>query len=80
MRQIKSDLEDKTAADFNPRTREGCDGTLKAADTEAKDFNPRTREGGDAYRHRGHDHHGDFNPRTREGCDMNGIKTAVQTG
>ena len=37
------------AVRFNPRTREGCDGTCWRSPTPAGCFNPRTREGCDAY-------------------------------
>ena len=33
--------------DFNPRTREGCDGMMEDTSQSREDFNPRTREGCD---------------------------------
>ena len=57
--------------DFNPRTREGCDGRIHSASLQRKSyFNPRTREGCDLRRLVGrHCRRQHFNPRTREGCD-----------
>ena len=37
------------ARDFNPRTREGCDGQYINVRRQARNFNPRTREGCDAF-------------------------------
>ena len=55
--------------DFNPRSREGSDGTVSYSITTIINFNPRSREGSDArcaaVRH-GRSH---FNPRSREGSD-----------
>ena len=34
-------------SDFNPRTREGCDGTTDERAGSGPNFNPRTREGCD---------------------------------
>ena len=61
---------------FNPRTREGCDGSITNRSVLGNtDFNPRTREGCDVMKVRGKARDiTDFNPRTREGCD--GIRRA----
>ena len=58
--------------DFNPRTREGCDGNSDTAYAGiVTDFNPRTREGCDVAMvpEKKGDEEKHFNPRTREGCD-----------
>ena len=59
--------------DFNPRTREGCDGVAwKRSCMSYPNFNPRTREGCDLLRFgRQMERPEHFNPRTREGCDLN---------
>mgnify|MGYP001864307627 CR=1 FL=1 len=57
------------SANFNPRTREGCDRFLFYVFWVRKHFNPRTREGCDEPYTDGEEDGDDFNPRTREGCD-----------
>ena len=56
--------------DFNPRTREGCDGTDHRGHAGHHHFNPRTREGCDSLLDEDIKASiSNFNPRTREGCD-----------
>ena len=55
--------------DFNPRSREGSDGSSRPCDAYCQYFNPRSREGSD-YRLGKHTLVvTDFNPRSREGSD-----------
>ncbi len=60
----------KMNANFNPRTREGCDRRPVHGGQPARDFNPRTREGCDTGSTSGCSIETYFNPRTREGCDL----------
>ena len=57
---------------FNPHTREGCDGVLRPGALAAPYFNPHTREGCDGAGADPGRAQGDFNPHTREGCDEYG--------
>ena len=55
---------------FNPRTREGCDGREnRPQEKRLGHFNPRTRKGCDQPRPPLLPRSAYFNPRTREGCD-----------
>ena len=68
----------EAVTDFNPRTREGCDGSGDVQDPAPGNFNPRTREGcdqGGKFIGRFYSH---FNPRTREGCDTNAAVLSFQ--
>ena len=57
--------------DFNPRTREGCDGGHGSIPAGSRwNFNPRTREGCDCAKSGNGRCGNNFNPRTREGCDL----------
>ena len=56
--------------DFNPRSREGSDGTPPWSPTPTTDFNPRSREGSDQCRSSPGLSPGNFNPRSREGSDQ----------
>ena len=55
--------------DFNPRPREGGDGTYTRCCFWASYFNPRPREGGDVMKNMEIKTYGNFNPRPREGGD-----------
>ena len=70
----------EAVTDFNPRTREGCDGSGDVQDPAPGNFNPRTREGcdqGGKFIGRFYSH---FNPRTREGCDTNAAVLSFKNG
>ena len=56
---------------FNPRTREGCDGREnRPQEKRLGHFNPRTRKGCDQPRPPLLPRSAYFNPRTREACDF----------
>ena len=47
MRPLKNSVLSNAKANFNPRTREGCDMIILTKWLKTKNFNPRTREGCD---------------------------------
>ncbi len=55
--------------DFNPRSREGSDCSLRNVGKYVGDFNPRSREGSDKIGGKNFDMSKNFNPRSREGSD-----------
>ena len=64
------------AANFNPRTRVGCDTLALFICCAQNYFNPRTRVGCDFFGCGFSSSADDFNPRTRVGCDK-GIRKLV---
>ena len=58
-----------TAANFNPRSREGSDRHYQTMRHRHPNFNPRSREGSDHGRLPGTAAADHFNPRSREGSD-----------
>ena len=66
------------ASGFNPRSREGSDGSVDRRVRESYCFNPRSREGSDQGFRKQEFKLTGFNPRSREGSDTNpdGIEVA----